>query len=109
METTSNAAQIDYWNTIAGETSAQFQESLDRQIEPLGLAAIDVLAPAEGEHILDIGCGCGQSSLALAARVSPRGSVVGVDISKPMLEVAGRRHRPAPGLIATRRSSHPSV
>jgi len=71
---------------------------LDRQIEPLGLAAIDVLAPGEGEHILDIGCGCGQTSLSLAARVSPRGSVVGVDISKPMLEVARRRPRPAPDL-----------
>jgi cyclopropane fatty-acyl-phospholipid synthase-like methyltransferase len=64
MKTTSNAPQIDYWNAIAGKTWAQFQESLDRQIEPLGLAAIDVLAPREGEHILDIGCGCGQTAIA---------------------------------------------
>jgi SAM-dependent methyltransferase len=98
LEPSSNAAQIEYWNAIAGETWAKFQELLDRQIEPLGLAAIDVLAPAEGEHIIDIGCGCGQSSLALAARVAPTGSVVGVDLSKPMLEVARRRPRPAPSL-----------
>ena len=51
-----------------------------------------------GEHIIDIGCGCGQTSLALAARVGPMGSVMGVDISKPMLEVALRRPRPAPDL-----------
>jgi ubiquinone/menaquinone biosynthesis C-methylase UbiE len=68
---------------------------LDRQVEPLGLAAMDVLCPAEGEHIVDIGCGCGQTSLALAARVRPSGSVVGVDISQPMLDVAFRRPRTA--------------
>jgi SAM-dependent methyltransferase len=78
----------EYWNATAGDTWAQFQEPLDRQIEPLGLAAIDVLDPAKGEHIIDIGCGCGQTSLALAARVGPTGSVVGVDISRPMLAVA---------------------
>lgn len=94
-ETSSNAAQIEYWNTSAGETWARFQEALDRQVEPLGLAAMDVLCPAEGEHIVDIGCGCGQTSLALAARVRPTGSVVGVDISQPMLDVAFRRPRTA--------------
>jgi ubiquinone/menaquinone biosynthesis C-methylase UbiE len=92
-ETSSNAAQIEYWNTTAGETWAQFQETLDRQVERLGLAAMDALSPRESEHIIDIGCGCGQTSLALAARVQPTGSVVGVDISKPMLDVALRRPR----------------
>lgn len=95
VEPSANAAQVEYWNSLAGETWAQLQKPLDRQIEPLGLAAIDVLAPAEGEHILDIGCGCGQTSLTLAARVAPGGSVVGVDLSQPMLEVARRRPRPA--------------
>ncbi len=93
-----NAAQSEYWNAAAGETWARLQEPLDRQIEPLGLAAIDVLAPAAGEHIIDIGCGCGASSLALAVRVAPTGSVLGVDLSKPMLEVARRRPRPAANL-----------
>jgi SAM-dependent methyltransferase len=94
-ETPSNAAQVEYWNSSAGETWAQFQEALDRQIEPLGLAAMDQLSPGEGEHIVDIGCGCGQTSLALAARVRPTGTVFGIDISKPMLDVALRRPRTA--------------
>jgi SAM-dependent methyltransferase len=94
-DTSSNVAQIEYWNAGAGETWAQFQEALDRQVESLGLAAMDGLSPREGERIVDIGCGCGQTSLALAARVRPTGSVVGVDISKPMLDVACRRPRPA--------------
>jgi hypothetical protein len=51
-ETSSNAAQIEYWNTTAGETWARFQEALDRQVEPLSLAAMDALCPGEGEHAL---------------------------------------------------------
>ncbi len=81
-----NDQQVEYWNARAGETWAQFQEQLDRQILPLGDAAIDRLAPAAGERILDIGCGCGQTTIQLAKRVGPAGCVAGIDISRPMLE-----------------------
>jgi ubiquinone/menaquinone biosynthesis C-methylase UbiE len=74
---------------------------LDRQIEALGLAAINALEPTKGEQVLDIGCGCGQTSLALADRVGSTGSVVGVDISAPMLEVALHRSRAYPSLAVT--------
>ena len=94
-ESSVNAAQIDYWNATAGETWALFQEQLDRQIAPLGLEGLRVLAPATGERVIDIGCGCGQTSLDLARRVGSNGHVVGVDISAPMLDVA--RHRPLSG------------
>lgn len=90
-ESSVNAAQIDYWNATAGETWALFQEQLDRQIAPLGLEGLRVLAPATGERVIDIGCGCGQTSLDLARRVGSNGHVVGVDISAPMLDVARRR------------------
>ena len=92
---TANAAQIDYWNAVAGETWARFQEQLDRQIESLGDRALQALDPREGERLLDIGCGCGQTSVALARRVGAGGSVRGVDISKPMLDVAQARPAPA--------------
>ena len=92
-----NAAQIDYWNATAGQTWAAFQAQLDRQLEPLGVEAMRVLAPVPGDHILDIGCGCGHTSFALAERVRPSGTVVGVDISQPMLTVAkGRSQTPNP-------------
>ena len=94
-----NAAQIDYWNATAGQTWARFQEQLDRQIEPLGLEAMRALDPAPGERILDVGCGCGQTSLELATRVTATGAVFGADISLPMLEVA--RARPVPNGAAT--------
>src|SRR5262249_15945665 len=44
-----------------------------------------------GEHVLDVGCGCGQTALELAQRVGASGSVVGIDISQPMLARARER------------------
>jgi len=90
-----NAAQIDYWNATAGETWSRMHDQLDRQIEPLGLEAMRRLAPGQGERILDIGCGCGQTTMALAKWIGLSGAVIGVDISRPMLEVARGRPLPA--------------
>jgi len=86
-----NAAQSDYWNKTAGLTWAELQGQLDRQIEPLGARAMEGFAARPGERVLDIGCGCGQTTLALAERVGAAGAVTGADISRPMLEVARGR------------------
>lgn len=100
-----NRAQVDYWNAAAGKTWARFQQQLDRQIEPLGLEAMRRLAPASGERILDVGCGCGQTSMQLADRVGASGRVVGVDVSSPMLEVAlHRAHGYSPGRLEFRQA-----
>ena len=101
LKPTANAAQIEHWNAVSWHDLGAFHELLDRQIDALGLAAIDALEPTKGEQVLDIGCGCGQTSLALADRVGSTGSVVGVDISAPMLEVALHRLRANPSLAVT--------
>jgi SAM-dependent methyltransferase len=79
------------WKDQAGSKWVQQQERTDAQLEMLGLAAIEKLAPAEGERALDVGCGAGQTLLQLAERVGSRGSVVGVDVSGPLLERARER------------------
>ena len=91
---TANAAQIDYWNATAGQTWARYQAQLDRQIEPLGLEALRSLGARPGERVLDVGCGCGQTTLELAERVGAAGAVTGIDISSPMLAIAGARTVP---------------
>lgn len=91
MRNDANADQIAYWNARTGETWARLQDLLDRQLEPLGAAAMRRLQPQVGWRVLDVGCGCGQTSLALAEAVGPDGSVLGVDISEPMLAVGRRR------------------
>jgi SAM-dependent methyltransferase len=86
-----NAAQITYWNATAGPIWVAMSDALDSEIRPLGLAAMTALAPQVGERVIDIGCGCGDTTLELARRVGAGGSVLGADISAPMLDVARRR------------------
>src|SRR5581483_3327093 len=86
-----NAAQIEYWNGRAGSIWTEFQERLDTLFAPLTAAALQAAAAAAGERVLDIGCGCGETVLALAGSVGPRGRVLGVDVSEPMAARARQR------------------
>jgi SAM-dependent methyltransferase len=83
-----NAEQIDYWNQQGGPKWVELHALIDAQIEPLGLMAMDRSEISPGDRVLDVGCGCGATSLELARRVGPDGHVMGVDISQPMLERA---------------------
>ena len=86
-----NAAQEEYWNGRAGETWTELQRLLDMELRPLGLETEAALRLRPGERVLDIGCGAGETSLDLAAAVAPGGAVLGVDISRPLLDLAARR------------------
>jgi SAM-dependent methyltransferase len=89
--TQDNAAQIAYWNDRAAVSWTEFQERLDALFEPLTALAMDAAAPVPGERVIDIGCGCGASTLALADRVGPTGQVLGMDVSEPMSARARQR------------------
>ena len=79
-----------YWND-RGPAWVEYRERLDSMLAPLGEAAIARLHPDPGEHVLDIGCGTGTTSLELARLVGGSGHVTGVDVSAPMLDEARRR------------------
>ncbi|WP_448581051.1 class I SAM-dependent methyltransferase [Thermaurantiacus sp.] len=93
-----NAAQVEFWNEAGGRAWAKSHEALEQQILTLGEVAITALAPMPGERVLDIGCGAGATSLALAEAVGPAGRVVGVDVSRPLLAIAERRGAAVPNL-----------
>ena len=86
-----NAEQIKYWNEISGPRWVAQQELLDAQIAPLGRRAMDRAEIAPGQRVLDVGCGCGDTTIEIARRVGPSGMVTGVDITAVMLEHARSR------------------
>ena len=90
-----NAEQIRYWNDVAGRSWVTFQERIDVQIGPLGLLAMDRAALVVGERVLDVGCGCGTSTVEIARQVGPTGLVLGLDILAIMLAQARQIARAA--------------
>jgi SAM-dependent methyltransferase len=60
--------------------------------------SMDAAAARQGEHVIDIGCGTGDTLLAFAKAVGPSGSALGVDVSVPMLDLA--KHRAAEAGLA---------
>jgi ubiquinone/menaquinone biosynthesis C-methylase UbiE len=85
-----NAEQIRFWNEVNAAKWIRFQRVIDEQIGSLGRIAMDRAEVRVGERVLDVGCGCGDTTLELARRVGPSGSVVGLDVSAPMLGEAER-------------------
>lgn len=82
---------LSNWDGTDGERWAAEADRYDRMSRRFADAIIDALAPAKGEDVLDVGCGNGALLLAIADTVAPDGTVTGLDISSPMLEVARRR------------------
>lgn len=80
-----NADQIAYWNGPGGQRWASRQAAQDIVLQPVLDLLIDRAAPKAGERVVDVGCGSGASSFALASKVAPDGRVLGVDVSEPML------------------------
>lgn len=83
-----NADQIAYWNGPGGQRWASRQFAQDVVLQPVLDLLIDRAAPKAGESVVDVGCGSGASTNALANKVGPSGRVFGVDVSQPMLERA---------------------
>ena len=93
-----NAAQAEYWNSVAGRRWTDRQEEQDRVLRPVSERLIAAADAKPGQRIIDIGCGCGDTTIDFAARVMPGGEVLGLDISEPML--ARARERAPSGLPA---------
>jgi ubiquinone/menaquinone biosynthesis C-methylase UbiE len=89
-----NADQIAYWNGPGGERWANRQQTQDVLLQPVADILIDRAQPKVGERIIDVGCGSGAVSIAMAEKVRPTGRVLGVDVSGPMLARA-RQTAPA--------------
>jgi SAM-dependent methyltransferase len=86
-----NQDQVDFWNGRMGHEWTLLQERMDAYLSAIHDALMLFAAPGVNAAVLDIGCGTGTTSLALADAVGPSGRVTGIDISKQMLGLARQR------------------
>jgi SAM-dependent methyltransferase len=90
-----NADQLAFWNGPGGHTWVARQEHTDITLAPVTEALLAFAAPQSGERVLDIGCGCGATTLEFARAVGPAGRVAALDISGPMLAEGQARAKAA--------------
>lgn len=83
------ATQSELWNGPSGNAWVENQELLDRLLAPFASLLLEALPPRSSARVLDVGCGTGATTLAVARHVGAE--CVGIDISAPMLEVARAR------------------
>ncbi|RWD62603.1 MAG: class I SAM-dependent methyltransferase [Mesorhizobium sp.] len=88
-----NTQQAALWNDASGKAWVEMQPILDGVLAPLASLVVDAGYPGEGGTVLDIGCGAGATTLAMARRVGNGGRCVGVDISRPLVALATERAR----------------
>ena len=83
-----NAAQVEHWDDVESRHWVAEADRYDSMLRPLGELAMDAADLESGERVLDIGCGSGATTMALAQLVGPTGAVTGIDLSEKMLAPA---------------------
>ena len=88
-----NAAQAQRWNGDGGRYWIAHRERHLAGHQHLLPHLFGAARISPGERVLDVGCGCGTTTIAAARQADhgepgPGGSAVGLDLSGPMLKVA---------------------
>jgi SAM-dependent methyltransferase len=86
-----NDEQTRLWNGVAGRAWVETQELLDQMYKPLETLLVDAVAVGSGRRVLDVGCGTGSTTLAVARMLGAQGHCLGIDISGPMIAAAQAR------------------
>jgi ubiquinone/menaquinone biosynthesis C-methylase UbiE len=91
MTASPNQEQSDAWNGESGRRWVTGADERDQVLAPVADTLFAAAALTPGLRVLDIGCGCGATTLRAAAVVGTTGSAIGIDLSGPMLDVARER------------------
>jgi SAM-dependent methyltransferase len=95
-----NVKQAEDWNGASGREFIEQRERHERLLGQLRARLLAAAAIQDGEHVLDVGCGCGETT-TLAARAAGSGHALGADFSR--IQVAEARRLAAAAGVANAR------
>ena len=78
------------WDGAGGAGWASLQDVMHRMLQPLQDVLVDTLDGSE-RRVLDVGCGAGSTTVAIARRLGPTGTATGIDIAEPLVAAARSR------------------
>jgi ubiquinone/menaquinone biosynthesis C-methylase UbiE len=83
--------QEKLWNGVAGRAWVEAQELLDELFKPFEGLLVEAVSARSVSRVLDVGCGTGGTTLAVAPLLGANGRCIGIDISDPMIAAARAR------------------
>ncbi|MFY1826173.1 class I SAM-dependent methyltransferase [Myxococcus fulvus] len=86
--TPSPLEQEALWKGPAGHAWVDTREALEQLFKPFESLFIEAVRTSGAHRVLDVGCGTGSTTLAVARHLGATGQCVGLDVSTPMLAVA---------------------
>lgn len=96
-QATEDTAFVQFWNDVLAPKFIRFKHILVGGLSRHSEAVFPALPVRPGDHVLDVGCGFGDTAIRLAERVGPEGTVVGIDCCDAFLDFA-REESAARGL-----------
>lgn len=85
------AGQARLWNGSGGCAWVETQDVLDQMFQPFEDMLVGAVTAGGGGRVLDVGCGTGATTIAVARRLGSAGFCTGIDISEPMIASARAR------------------
>lgn len=82
---------VAFWNDTLAPKFVKYRHILEGGLSRHSEAVMPLLEIEQGDHVLDVGCGFGDTAIAIAHRVLSTGSVVGIDCCEAFLDMARQR------------------
>ncbi|MCY1128490.1 methyltransferase domain-containing protein [Frigidibacter sp. RF13] len=86
---------VEFWNETLAPKFVAFRHILEGGLSRHSEKVMPMLDFRPGDRVLDVGCGFGDTAIAIGQKVGPEGSVLGVDCCDAFLQIA--RSRPEKG------------